>query len=111
MTNVIFDLDVIQDLKDKLEYLIQSSQKFESEDLKRLLRQKKGILDDKEKIVFKHIRKHPGKSKQDIVNDLYGIKSRGPIFKAIPNLIRYEMVVQRPDNTNLQIHRLYVNKV
>jgi predicted transcriptional regulator len=110
MPRIIFDLGAIEDIKNKLESLIQSSQKIESSNFKKLIRQKKGILDKNEKIVFEYIRENPGQSKQDIVNSLKETRSRGPVFKDIKNLVKYGMIIQRSDNTNTQIHRLYVNR-
>jgi hypothetical protein len=56
MARIIFDLDAIEDIKNKLGYLIQSGQKLESSDLKKLIRQKTEVLDENEKIVFEYIR-------------------------------------------------------
>lgn len=109
MTRIIFDLEAIEDIKNKLGSLIQSGQKLESKDFKKLIRQKAEVLDDNEKKVFEYIKNNPGKSKQDVVKALLGTRSRGPVFDIIKKLVKSKMVIQRSDDTNIQRHQLFVN--
>lgn len=108
MARIILDLDAIEDIKNKLGSLIQSGQKLESSDLKKLIRQKTEVLDENEKIVFEYIRNNSGTSVQQLV-DSPGMPSRGTIFKALKRLKKYNMVIQRSDDTNIQKHQLFVN--
>jgi hypothetical protein len=114
MTQIIFELDAIEDIKNKFESLIQKSQKIDSTDFKKLVRPRTGFLDKNEKIVFECIKEKPGQSKQDVVDSLDSAKppknlSRGPVFKAIKNLHNRKMIIQKPDGSNVQKHLLYVN--
>lgn len=109
MTRIIFDLEAIEDIKNKLGSLIQSGQKLESKDFKKLIRQKAEVLDDNEKKVFEYIKNNPGKSKQDVVKALLGTRSRGLVFDIIKKLVKSKMVIQRSDDTNIQRHQLFVN--
>ena len=68
MARIIFELDAIEDLKTRLDSLIQRGQKIDSTDFKKLVRQRTGFLDKKEKMVFRCIEEKPGQSKQDLVN-------------------------------------------
>ena len=115
MARIIFELDAIEDLKTRLDSLIQRGQKIDSTDFKKLVRQRTGFLDKKEKMVFRCIEEKPGQSKQDIVNYFDKLPaeaslSRGPVFDAITSLVDRGMVIWKPDDTNSRIHRLYVNK-
>jgi hypothetical protein len=110
MAQIIFDLEAIQDIKNKLESLIQRGQKMDSVNFRKLTEQKHVDLDEKEKVVFKFITDNPGKSKQDIVNALIKTISRGTVFRVITNLVRYQMVIERPDDRNRQKLRLYINR-
>lgn len=112
MAQIIFDLAGIEDIKNRLESLIQRGQKIEkieSKDFKKLIRQKAEVLDDNEKKVFEYIRNNEGKSKQDAVDALRETRSRRPVFNIIKKLVKSGMVIQRSDDTNIQRHRLYVN--
>jgi len=109
MARIIFDLDAIEDIKNKLGSLIQRGQKLESSDLKKLIRQKTEVLDENEKIVFEYIRNNSGTSVQHMVISPEMPLSRGTIFKALKRLKKYNMVIQRSDDTNIQKHQLFVN--
>jgi hypothetical protein len=115
MARIIFELDAIEDLKTRLDSLIQRGQKIDSTNFKKLVRQRTGFLDKKEKMVFRCIEEKPGQSKQDIVNYFNKLPaeaslSRGPVFDAITSLVDRGMVIWKPDDTNSRIHRQYVNK-
>jgi DNA-binding PadR family transcriptional regulator len=108
MARIIFDLEAIEDIKNKLGSLIQSGQKLESSELKKLIRQKTEVLDEYEKIVFDYIRNNPGTSKQRMVVSLKR-PSRGTIYKVLDRLKKYNMVISRSDDRNIQKHQLFVN--
>jgi hypothetical protein len=115
MAHIIFELDAIEDIKNKLDSLIQKGQKIDSTDFKKLMKQETGFLDKNEKLVFKCIKEKEGQSQQDIVNSLKELPhgeslSRKPVFKAIKSLKHRGMVVKKPDDTNSRTHRLYVNR-
>ena len=102
MARIIFELDAIEDLKTRLDSLIQRGQKIDSTDFKKLVRQRTGFLDKKEKMVFRYIEETPGQSKQDIVNYFNKLPaeaslSRGPVFDAITSLVYRGMVIWKPD--------------
>jgi hypothetical protein len=94
MSRIIIELDVAEDIKNRLESLIQKSQKIDSTDFKRLVRPRTGFLDKNEKIVFECIKEKPGQSKQHVVNSLESTKppnkslSRNPIYNALKSLIK-----------------------
>ena len=108
MARIVIGLEAIEDIKNKLGSLIQSGQKLESSDLKKLIRQKTEVLDENEKIVFEYIRNNPGTSVQHMVDSLKN-PSRGTIYKALKRLKKYKMVITRSDDTNFQKHQLFVN--
>jgi hypothetical protein len=110
MARIIFELDAIEDIKNKLDSLIQKGQKIDSTDFKKLVKQRTGFLDENEKMVFRCIEEREGQSHQNIVNVLEKSLSRRPVFNAIKSLIKRGMVVSEPDGTNSRIHRLYVNR-
>jgi hypothetical protein len=115
MARIIVERDVIEGIKNRIESLIQESQKIDSAEFKKLVRPRTGFLDENEKMVFEYIKEKPGQSKQDVV-DFFDSEppprhlSRGPVFNAITSLIDRGMVIWKPDDTNSRIHRLYVNK-
>ena len=108
MARIIFDLEAIEDIKNKLGSLIQSGQKLESSDLKKLIRQKTEVLDENETIVFGYVRNNPGTSIQGMVDSLEK-PSRGTIYKVLGRLKKYGMVIARSDDTNIQKHQLFVD--
>jgi hypothetical protein len=115
MARIIFELDAIEDIKNKLDSLIQKGQKIDSTDFKKLVKQRTGFLDENEKMVFRCIKEKEGQSHQNIVNSLGAAPpgeslSRKPVFNAIKSLIIRGMVISEPDDTNSRIHRLYVNR-
>jgi hypothetical protein len=115
MARIIFELDAIEDIKNKLDSLIQKGQKIDSTDFKKLVKQRTGFLDENEKMVFRCIEEKEGQSHQNIVDVLKELPpekslSRKPVFNAIKSLIKRGMVVSEPDGTNSRIHRLYVNR-
>ena len=113
MTRIIFELDEIEDLKNRLESVIQRGQKIESSDVKKFIKQNQTaigeVLDEYEEKVFEYIRNNPGASNQDVVNALEGSRSRGPVYKIIKNLVEYGLVIERSDDTNARRHQLFEN--
>src|SRR5436305_14265864 len=67
-------------------------------------------LSEKEKMVIDCVRKNPGITKEGVVDALEGKYSRGPVFKAINSLEKYDMIVVRKEATNRQTHHLYINE-
>jgi hypothetical protein len=115
MVRIIFELDAIEDIKIKLDSLIQKGQKIDSTDFKKLVKPNTGFLDENEKLVFRCIKENEGQSGQDIVNSLENAPpgeslSRKPVFNAIKSLIKREMIVSEPDVRNRRKLRLYVNR-
>jgi hypothetical protein len=115
MARIIFELDAIEDIKIKLDSLIQKGQKIDSIDFKKLAKPNTGFLDENEKLVFRCIKENEGQSGQDIVNSLENAPpgeslSRKPVFNAIKSLIKRGMVVSEPDVRNRRKLRLYVNR-
>jgi hypothetical protein len=111
MSRIVFELNEIEDVKNKLDSIIQRGQKIDSSDFKKLVKQRAKFLDKNELMVFKCIEKKEGQSKQDIVNSPEISISRGPIFKALKSLIEdRKMVIDKPDPSNSQRLLLYVNR-
>jgi predicted transcriptional regulator len=67
-------------------------------------------LSERDKVILDFIHKHPGLSKQKLVEALDGIYSRGPIFKSLKNLEKYGMITIHKDKPNSPIHYLYPNE-
>jgi hypothetical protein len=111
MSRIVFELNEIEDVKNKLDSIIQRGQKIDSSDFKKLVKQRAKFLDKNELMVFKCIEKKEGQSKQDIVNSPEISISRGPVFNAIKSLINdRKMVIEKRDPSNRQKKLLYVNR-
>lgn len=65
-------------------------------------------LNRKERSILDYIQKHPGVSKQALVDGLDGQYSRASIFGAIPLLERNQLIVVRKDRPNSQVHKLFI---
>ena len=67
MSKIIFELDEIEDIKNKLESIIQMGQKIDATESKELIKQNQSglseFLDDYEKKILEYIRKNPGNIK------------------------------------------------
>jgi hypothetical protein len=111
MPRIIFELEAIEEIKNKLDSLIQRSQKIDSSDFKKLVKQRKTFLGKNEEMVFKCIEKKEGQSKQDIVRSPEISISRGPVFDALKSLVNdRKIVIEKPDPSNSQRLLLYVNR-
>jgi hypothetical protein len=115
MPRIIIEKDAIEDIKNKLDSLIQRGQKIDSTDFRKIVRQRTGFLDENEKLVFKCIEKREGQAKQEVVDSLTNAPppnslSRIPVLNAIISLESREMIRIKPDPLNSQKHLLYVNK-
>jgi predicted transcriptional regulator len=111
MVRIVIDLDLIEDVKNKLDSLINGSQKIETSDYKKLIGQRNFTkMDIKDEIIFEYIKMHPGISKQGLVNALVLTISRTPIFKAVKRLVKSGMIIQRADDASIQKHLLFVNE-
>ena len=110
MARIIIELNAIEDIKTNLESLIQRSQKIGSTEINKLVRQRRGLLDKNEQMVFDCIKEKEEQSKQYVVNSLQKSLSRRPVFKAIKSLIDRNMVIEKPDPSNKQRLLLYVNR-
>jgi hypothetical protein len=114
MSNIIFKVEEIEDIKKRLESIIQRGQKIDPSHFKKLVKQNRTeipkFLDEHETKVFEYIRNNPGTSNQDVVNALKGTRSRGPVYNIIAKLEDYGLVIERPDNANVQRHQLFENK-
>ena len=112
MAQIIFQLDELEDLKNRLESIIQRGQKIDSNEFKKLVKQNQTdlpkYLDPYEREVFQFIRNSPGTSNQDVVDA--GIRSRGPVYKIINNLVKYDLVIKKPDPTNKRRCQLFEKK-
>ena len=53
MPRIIIEKDAIEDIKNKLDSLIQRGQKIDSTEFRKIVRQRTGFLDENEKLVFK----------------------------------------------------------
>jgi len=65
-------------------------------------------LSRRERTILDYIRKHPGVSKQGLVDGLDGQYSRVPIYNSIRLLERNQMIVIMRDKSNSQVHKLFV---
>ncbi len=72
------------------------------------LQNQRGDLTERQKQIYNFISNNPGRCKQSIVNS--SSVSRKPTFKIISELERYKMIIVRQDETNTQIHRVYINE-
>ena len=115
MPRIIIEKDAIEDIKNKLDSLIQRGQKIDSTEFRKIVRQRTGFLDENEKLVFKCIEKKEGQSKQEVVDSLTNTPppnslSRTPVLNAIKSLESRGMIRVKPDPLNSQKHLLYINK-
>jgi predicted transcriptional regulator len=65
-------------------------------------------LSEKEKSVFKHIRDHPGTSKEEVVNSVKNY-SRVTILKTINSLAEDGLIFDKEDENNSKRHHLFIN--
>jgi hypothetical protein len=114
MEKIIIDLNKIKDIRNVLESVIRTSQKVDSVNFKKIIKQYQTdlpeYLNEFERKVFEYIRKNPGVSKEDVVKAMVGTRSRGPVYTIIENLEKYGLVFERPDDTNAQRLQLFENK-
>jgi hypothetical protein len=112
MEGIIIDLDKIKDIKNSLESVIRTSQKVDSVDFNKIIKQYQTdlpkYLDEYEGKIFEYIRKNPGVSKEDVVKA--GIRSRNPVYTILENLEKYNLIIVRPDKTKAKRLQLFENK-
>lgn len=69
---------------------------------------RENTLSEKEKLVFKCIRDHPGTSKENVVNNVKKY-SRMTILKTIKSLVDYGLILDKEDENNSKRHHLFIN--
>jgi hypothetical protein len=63
-----------------------------------------------EMAVLEYIREHPNVSKQDVVDNFNGEMSRQLVYKILKGLVHQDMLNDKEDPNNRQIHRLTINQ-
>jgi hypothetical protein len=63
-----------------------------------------------EMAVLEYIREHPNVSKQDVVDYFDGKMSRQLVYKTVDSLVQQDMINDKNDSKNRQIHRLTINQ-
>ena len=69
---------------------------------------RENTLSEKEKLVFKCIREHPGTNKENVVNNVKEY-SRMTIRKTIESLVDYGLIFDKEDKNNSRRHHLFIN--
>jgi hypothetical protein len=119
MTRIVFELEAIEDIKSKLDSLIQRSEKIDSTNFKKLVKPRKSFLDRNEQMVFDCIKEKDGQLIAEDVKESLPEKtdgqnkkslSRKPIFKALKSLKDRKMIFAKPDPSNIRRLQLYLNR-
>ena len=69
---------------------------------------RENTLSEKEKLVFKCIREHPGTNKENVVNNVKEY-SRMTIRKTIESLVDYGLIFDKEDKNNSRRHHVFIN--